>query len=118
MRRILTSWVCWPKVHMAAWLGMDGSRTATPGQVKGFVVFVACESQLGAVPVVPANTGQAHLFSAQPVLAVSLGTCHLLTSSCSDLGKVLPKWMQRDPSLVLQQDLNIFESAFGRRLVF
>lgn len=109
MRRILTSWVCWPKVHTAAWFGMDGSRTATPG----FVVFVACESQLGAVPVVPA-----HLFSAQPVLAVSLGTCHLLTSSCSDLGKVLPKWMQRDPSLVLQQDLSISESAFGETSCF
>lgn len=95
------------------------------GQVKGFVVLIARtqgpssvavgEEQTASVPVVPANTGQAHLLSARPFLAVSLGTHHLPTSFCSDL---LPRRMQRDPSLVLQQDLAIFESAFGERSCF
>lgn len=76
------------------------------------------EEQTAPVPVVPASTGQAHLLSAQPFLAVSLGTHHLPTRSCSDLMKVLPRWMQRGPSLVLQQDLAISDSVFGKRSCF
>ena len=107
--RMAHAWACTAALICVWW-------TQPPlGQVKGFEGLMACAQgpswvsvwelstarsrRKGAGSISPScstNTGQAHLLSAQPVLAVSLGTHHLPTSSRSDLMKVMPRWMRRD----------------------